>query len=95
MKRLVAIALIFIVGVAIAYYFSRPKEKPLPIINPIDLNEEMVDPELLRIGQGHTVGAFAFLDQNGKKITDQTVKGKVYVVEYFFTTCGTICPRMN
>lgn len=95
MKRLVAIAVIFIVGVAIAYYFSQPKEKPLPIINPIDLNEEMVDPELLRIGQGHTVGSFSFLDQNGKKITDQTVKGKVYVVEYFFTTCGTICPRMN
>ena len=95
MKRLFAIALILVVGIFVAYYFSQPKEKPLPIINPIDLNEEMVDPELLRIGQGHTVGSFAFLDQNGRKITDRTVKGKVYVVEYFFTTCGTICPRMN
>ena len=95
MKRLFAIALILVVGVFVAYYFSQPKEKPLPIINPIDLEEEMVDPELLRIGQGHTVGSFSFLDQNGRKITDRTVKGKVYVVEYFFTTCGTICPRMN
>jgi protein SCO1/2 len=95
MKRLFAIALILVVGVFVAYYFSQPKEKPLPIINPIDLNEEMVDPELLRIGQGHTIGSFSFRDQNGRKITDQTVKGKVYVVEYFFTTCGTICPKMN
>ena len=95
MKRLFAIALILVVGVFVAYYFSQPKEKPLPIINPIDLNEEMVDPELLRIGQGHTIGSFSFRDQNGRKITDKTVKGKVYVVEYFFTTCGTICPKMN
>jgi protein SCO1/2 len=95
MKRLFAIALILVVGVFVAYYFSQPKEKPLPIINPIDLNEEMVDPELLRIGQGHTIGSFSFRDQNGLKITDKTVKGKVYVVEYFFTTCGTICPKMN
>ena len=95
MKRVIAIALIFVVGVFVAYYFSKPKEEPLPIINPTDLHEEMVDPELLRIGQGHTVGAFSFLDQNGQTITDQTVKGKVYVVEYFFTTCGTICPKMN
>jgi protein SCO1/2 len=95
MKRLFAIALILVVGVFVAYYFSQPKEKPLPIINPIDLNEEMVDPELLRIGQGHTIGSFSFRDQNGRTITDRTVKGKVYVVEYFFTTCGTICPKMN
>jgi protein SCO1/2 len=95
MKRLFAIALILVVGVFVAYYFSQPKEKPLPIINPIDLNEEMVDPELLRIGQGHTIGSFSFRDQNGRKITDKSVKGKVYVVEYFFTTCGTICPKMN
>jgi protein SCO1/2 len=95
MKRLFAITLILVVGVFVAYYFSQPKEKPLPIINPIDLNEEMVDPELLRIGQGHTIGSFSFRDQNGLKITDKTVKGKVYVVEYFFTTCGTICPKMN
>ncbi|MCM5529735.1 SCO family protein [Parasegetibacter sp. NRK P23] len=38
---------------------------------------------------------FSFTDQYGKRITDQDVKGKVYVAEYFFTTCPGICPRMN
>jgi len=70
-------------------------EKPLPVINPIDVQEDLVDPELLRIGYGHTIGNFSFTDQNGKTITEKDVKGKVFVAEYFFTTCGTICPKMT
>ncbi len=38
---------------------------------------------------------FEFTDQHGKTITNETYKGKVYVVEFFFTTCPTICPIMN
>jgi len=38
---------------------------------------------------------FSFTDQEGKKITEKDVDGKVYVVEYFFTTCKGICPKMN
>ena len=41
------------------------------------------------------VPAFSFTDQNGKTITNKDYEGKVYVVEFFFTTCPTICPRMN
>ena len=41
------------------------------------------------------VPAFSFINQNGKTITQEDYKGKVYVVEFFFTTCPTICPRMN
>ena len=38
---------------------------------------------------------FSFINQDGKRITDREVEGKVYVVEYFFTTCKGICPKMN
>jgi protein SCO1/2 len=41
------------------------------------------------------VQPFSFTDQNGKNITDKSVEGKVYVTEYFFTTCKGICPKMN
>jgi protein SCO1 len=44
---------------------------------------------------GHTVGAFSFTDQNGQIFTDKNVEGKIFVVEYFFTTCKGICPKMN
>lgn len=38
---------------------------------------------------------FSFINQDGKKITERDVEGKVYVAEYFFTTCKGICPKMN
>ncbi|MBS1773696.1 MAG: SCO family protein [Bacteroidetes bacterium] len=44
---------------------------------------------------GHKVGNFSFVNQDGKTITQNDVNGKIRVVEYFFTTCKGICPRMN
>lgn len=41
------------------------------------------------------VSDFSFTDQNGKSLTEKNVEGKVYVAEYFFTTCKGICPIMN
>lgn len=84
-----------VIMIGITYYFIRPKEEALPVINPVDLEEEMVDPELLRVGYGHTIGKFSFQNQYGRTITESEVKGKVYVAEYFFTTCKSICPVMN
>lgn len=47
-------------------------------------------------GEGdHRVRSFAFVNQDGKTVTNKDVEGKVYVVEYFFTTCKGICPKMN
>jgi protein SCO1/2 len=42
-----------------------------------------------------TVQPFSFIDQDGKVFTNANVAGKVYVTEFFFTTCTGICPRMN
>lgn len=97
MNRILFVAIFFILLLPIGYYFlnSQNQTKLLPIINPIDVKQEMVDPELLRIGKGHTIGAFKFLNQEGKWITDRDMKGKVSVVEYFFTSCKSICPIMN
>ncbi|MEO6722040.1 MAG: SCO family protein [Ferruginibacter sp.] len=41
------------------------------------------------------VQQFSFINQNGEPITDRDVENKVYVTEYFFTTCKGICPKMN
>jgi protein SCO1/2 len=96
MYRILFLIVFFIVGVSISYQYLKPSEKKkLPFINPIDISEEMVDPELLRVGYGHKIGDFSFLDQNGNTVTQNDVKGKVFVAEYFFTTCQTICPVMN
>lgn len=44
---------------------------------------------------GHHVQDFKFVNQEGDTVTNEDVAGKIYVVEYFFTTCKGICPRMN
>ena len=41
------------------------------------------------------VQPFSFMNQDGKKVTQRDIEGKVYVANYFFTTCKSICPRMN
>ncbi|MDP4868879.1 MAG: SCO family protein [Crocinitomicaceae bacterium] len=97
MKRILFLVVFFLILVPIGYYFlsDQKKVKPLPVINPIDVQQEMVDPEMLRMGKGHRIGAFRFENQDGIWISDADMKGKVSVVEYFFTTCKSICPIMN
>ena len=46
-------------------------------------------------GENRKVPAFSFTNQNGNTITNKNYEGKVYLVEFFFTTCPTICPRMS
>lgn len=46
-------------------------------------------------GEPKKVPAFLFTNQNGETITNKDYEGKVYVIEFFFSTCPTICPRMN
>lgn len=96
MKRMLLFGLVLLIGVVISYtMFVQQPEKPLPIINPTDVKEEMVDPELLGIGQGHTIGNFSFTNQDGINVTESDIAGKVFVAEYFFSTCKSICPIMN
>lgn len=98
MNRLIFLVIFMAVGVTITYYITQNREeKLLPVINPVDIEAEMVDPDVLmkRKGYGHTIADFSFLNQNGEVITQKEVENKVFVAEYFFTTCGSICPIMN
>jgi len=96
MKRVLFLFILFAICIPVGYFLIKPKDKKdLPIINPIDVQEEMVDPEMLRIGQGHTIGDFSFQNQDNKTITQKDIEGKVFVAEYFFTSCKSICPIMN
>lgn len=43
----------------------------------------------------HTIAPFAFVDQDSAWVTNETFKDKIYVTDFFFTTCRTICPIMK
>ncbi len=69
--------------------------KQLPIYNPSNFNPKLVDPSLHEITENHTVADFNLINQNGDTITQNNYKDKIYIADFFFTRCGTICPIMT
>lgn len=67
----------------------------LPIYNPVDFESEPVDKSLRTKNSNHRVEDFSLINQNGQVITQNNYKDKIYVTDFFFTTCGTICPIMT
>jgi len=59
------------------------------------VNDEDELAYLIINGERKKVPDFSFINQNGNVITNKDFEGKIYIVEFFFTTCPTICPRMN
>ena len=76
------------------YSLLAPK-KILPIYSPRDINPELVDTTVQHIGNDHKIADFAFTNQNGKIITHKDYENTIYVADFFFTTCPTICPKMT
>lgn len=77
------------------FYRALKPAKSLPIFNPTDVNPELVDSTMQYKSKYHTIADFSFTNQNGKIITQKDYEGKVYVADFFFTTCGSICPKMT
>jgi len=86
---------IFSVIVISLFYSALNPKKTLKIYNPSDVNPELVDSTIQYISKYHTIADFSFVNQNGKTITQKDYEGKIYVADFFFTTCGSICPKMT
>jgi protein SCO1/2 len=78
------VSFFILLGVAfLSYYYKvalTNKKSSLPVIG---------------ADQNHHISPFSFTNQDGKVITDNDTKGKIYVASYFFATCRSICPKMN
>jgi protein SCO1/2 len=80
--------------ITIMYQALDPK-KVLPIYQPDDVTSELVDSTVQHVRKYHTIADFSLTNQNGEIITQQDYKDKIYVADFFFTTCQTICPIMT
>ncbi len=69
--------------------------KPLPIYQPAMVNMELVDSTIQHKKKYHKIADFQLINQNGETITQLDYKDKIYVADFFFTTCQTICPIMT
>ena len=86
---------LLLISIFSAIYFLTQPKKTLPIYNPRDINPELVDSTIQHLGYNHKIEDFAFKNQNGEIISQKDYEGKVYVADFFFTTCPTICPKMT
>jgi len=92
----IVLGILSIVIITLFYTALKPK-KTLPIYTPSMVNPELVDSTVQHISNKneHRIADFAFTNQNGKTITQKDYEGKIYVADFFFTTCPTICPIMT
>ncbi|RIV46233.1 SCO family protein [Flagellimonas pelagia] len=77
------------------FYNALQPENVLPVYQPNMVDKSLVDSTLYYKKKYHTIADFALVNQNGDTITQDNYKGKIYVADFFFTTCPTICPIMT
>lgn len=90
----IAMGVLSVIIISYLYHLNN-KAKSLPIYNPIDINPRLVDDRLLNKSKNHTIGAFNLTDQDNNTVTAANFKNKIYVADFFFSRCGTICPIMT
>ena len=81
--------------IMVLFYNALQPKKTLTIYQPSMVNAELVDSTLQHVKKYHTIADFSLTNQNGKTITQRDYKGKIYIADFFFTTCPTICPVMT
>ena len=81
--------------IIIGLFYNVLNRKTLPIFTPSMVNPELVDSTIQHIANTHFIKDFKFTNQNGKTVTQKDYENKIYVADFFFTTCPTICPIMT
>lgn len=84
-------------SVIIIYFMYRaltPKKR-LPVYQPAMVNPDLVDSTLHDTKKYHAIADFSLVNQNGATVTQEDYTDKIYVADFFFTTCPTICPIMT
>jgi protein SCO1 len=90
MKKKLILFLLFFLLCVWSFLIPAEEEFILPVFTPSDLRANLVHPSLVGNTE-HTVPDFSFIDQNGNIVNEKTIENKLYVVNFFFTSCPSIC----
>lgn len=94
-KRLfITLLILSAIIVSLIYQALKPKEK-LAVYEPSMVQPELVDASIQYIRKNHKIADFQLVNQNGDTITQADYENKIYVADFFFTTCVSICPIMT
>ena len=92
---LIVFFIVFSVVAISSFNYVQTQEKKLPIYSPSMVSDELVEEDLRYVKKYHRIGDFSLLNQNGNNVTQEDYKNKIYVADFFFTTCPDICPIMT
>lgn len=90
----IVLGILSVIIIAVIYQLLKPTPK-LPIYQPTMVDSQLVDSTVQYVKKFHKIGSFSLLNQNGDTITQEHYKDNIYVADFFFTTCQTICPIMT
>ncbi len=90
---LIFLAIFSTISIPIFYYLLKV-DKKLKIYSPADVNPSLVDVSVKHITKDHTIADFSLINQNGEIITKNDYKNKIYIADFFFTSCTNICIAM-
>lgn len=94
--RFFGLGLLIFSAIIISIFYSLLKPKIiLPIYQPNDVNIKLVDSNIQHQKKYHKIADFSLINQDGKTITQDDYKDKIYVADFFFTTCPSICIAMT
>ena len=93
-KLALVLLVLSIIIVGLFYVALKPKEV-LPVFQPAMVTPELVDESIQFVKKYHTIAPFSMTNQNGQTITEKEYDNTIYVADFFFTTCPSICPIMT
>lgn len=90
----ITLIVLSVIIITIFYNILKPK-KVLPIYQPAQVTQDLVDENIQHVKRNHKIADFSLVNQNGDTITQEDYRDKIYVADFFFTTCQSICPIMT
>lgn len=91
---ILSMAVVSIAAILMFYNVLKPEEK-LPIYQPNMVSFQLVDSTVQHVKRFHKIKDFSLVNQNGEKVTNENYRDKIYIADFFFTTCQGICPIMK
>ena len=91
---ILSMSVVSIAAILMFYNVLKPEEK-LPIYQPNMVSFQLVDSTVQHVKRFHKIKDFSLVNQNGEKVTNENYRDKIYIADFFFTTCQGICPIMK
>ncbi|KQC32497.1 photosynthetic protein synthase II [Nonlabens sp. YIK11] len=82
-------------GILAAFQYALTPDRQLAVLQPDQFDPSLVDDSMLFVKKYHKIAPFELINQNGDTITQADYQNKIYVADFFFTTCPSICPVMT